>query len=127
MSKLQGGGDHAYDEKHDRGDIRARVARLEIPWSRYGVDPYGASRAHLRWALGFFALLYRHYFSVKVYGIQNVPPRGRGMLVGNHSGGIAIDAAMVLTACFLELEPPRLAQSMIEKFINKICETVNLF
>lgn len=101
-------------------DIEARIARLEIPFNRYGVDPYGASRWHLRWMLGLFGVLYRHYFSVKVFGIDKVPAHGRAMLVGNHSGGIAIDAAMVMAACFFEKEPPRLAQSMIEKFINKI-------
>ena len=101
-------------------DIEARIARLEIPFNRYGVDPYGASRWHLRWMMGLFGVLYRHYFSVKVFGIDKVPAHGRAMLVGNHSGGIAIDAAMVMAACFFEKEPPRLAQSMIEKFINKI-------
>jgi 1-acyl-sn-glycerol-3-phosphate acyltransferase len=110
--------DPAGRELHN--DIRSRIARLEIPWNRYGVDVYGASRWHLRWALGTLALLYRHYFSVKVFGIHNVPARGRAMMVGNHSGGIAIDAAMVIAACFLELEPPRLAQGMIEKFINQV-------
>jgi 1-acyl-sn-glycerol-3-phosphate acyltransferase len=40
--------------------------------------------------------------------------------VGNHSGGVAIDAAMVLASCFLEMDPPRLAQGMAEKFINRI-------
>ena len=100
--------------------IEERIGRLEIPFNRYGVDQYGTSRAHLKWMYGFFALLYRHYFSVKVYDIDRVPDRGRAMLVGNHSGGIAIDAAMVLAACFFEKNPPRLAQSMIEKFLNKI-------
>jgi 1-acyl-sn-glycerol-3-phosphate acyltransferase len=42
------------------------------------------------------------------------------MLVGNHSGGIAIDALMVVAACLLEMNPPRLAQGMAEKFISRI-------
>ena len=40
------------------------------------------------------------------------------MLVGNHSGGVALDGAMVLASMFFEMEPPRLAQGMVEKFIN---------
>jgi 1-acyl-sn-glycerol-3-phosphate acyltransferase len=66
------------------------------------------------------SFLYKHYFSVSVRGLENVPRRGRAMLVGNHSGGVAIDGAMVLASMFLEMDPPRLAQGMIEKFINKI-------
>ncbi|HWL84222.1 MAG TPA: 1-acyl-sn-glycerol-3-phosphate acyltransferase, partial [Polyangiaceae bacterium] len=41
------------------------------------------------------------------------------MLVGNHSGGVAIDAAMVCASAFFEMDPPRLAQGMAEKFINR--------
>ena len=41
------------------------------------------------------------------------------MLVGNHSGGVAIDGAMVLASMFFEMDPPRLAQGMAEKFINR--------
>src|SRR5262249_26933115 len=57
--------------------------------------------------------------SVQVFGVEHVPPRGRTMLVGNHSGGVAIDAAMVIASMFLEMNPPRLAQGMAEKFLNK--------
>jgi 1-acyl-sn-glycerol-3-phosphate acyltransferase len=104
----------------DDDDIKARIARLEIPFGRYGVDAYGASRTHLKWMFRTFGLLYRHYFSVKVFGIERVPARGRAVLVGNHSGGVALDAAMVIAACFFEKDPPRLAQGMIEKFIVQI-------
>jgi 1-acyl-sn-glycerol-3-phosphate acyltransferase len=104
----------------ERNEVRARVAKLEIPFGPYGVDAYGASRAHLCWMFRVFGLLYRHYFSVKVHGIDRVPARGRAVLVGNHSGGIALDAAMVIAACFFEKDPPRLAQGMIEKFIVRL-------
>jgi 1-acyl-sn-glycerol-3-phosphate acyltransferase len=41
------------------------------------------------------------------------------MLIGNHSGGVALDAAMVIASMLLEMEPPRLAQGMIEKFLGR--------
>lgn len=100
--------------------IRARVAEIEIPYNRYGVDPYGISRAHLARAFTSLAFLYRNYFRVEVTGVEHVPPRGRAMLVGNHSGGIAIDGMMVIASMFLDMEPPRLAQGMAEKFINRM-------
>jgi 1-acyl-sn-glycerol-3-phosphate acyltransferase len=95
------------------------IDRLEIPFNALGVDPYGVSKAHLRIALLVFEAFYRHYFSVRTRGIEHVPARGRAMLVGNHSGGIAIDAAMVVVSCMLEMDPPRLAQGMAEKFISR--------
>jgi 1-acyl-sn-glycerol-3-phosphate acyltransferase len=100
-------------------DIRNRVDRLELPFNLLGVDPYGVSKQHLRLSLTGLAAAYRWYFSVETRGIEHVPARGRAMLVGNHSGGIAIDAAMVIASCFLEMDPPRLAQGMVEKFLNR--------
>jgi 1-acyl-sn-glycerol-3-phosphate acyltransferase len=96
------------------------VDRLEIPFDALGFDPYGTSKAHLRVALTPLAALYRHYFSVETHGVEHVPVHGRAMLVGNHSGGVAIDAAMVVASCLLEMNPPRLAQGMAEKFIARL-------
>ena len=93
-------------------EVLARVDRLELPFDARGVDEFGVSKWHLSVAFRALALLYRNYFHVRCAGLENIPPRGRAMLVGNHSGGIALDAAMVIASCFLELEPPRLAQGM---------------
>jgi 1-acyl-sn-glycerol-3-phosphate acyltransferase len=41
------------------------------------------------------------------------------MLVGNHSGGVAVDGAMVLASTMLEMDPPRLSQGMVERFLHK--------
>lgn len=97
-----------------------RLERLELPFDAFGVDPYGVSRWHLRHFFTALSFLYRHYFRVRCEGITHVPPRGRAMLVGNHSGGVAVDGAMVIASCFLELEPPRLAQGMVEKFLQTL-------
>jgi 1-acyl-sn-glycerol-3-phosphate acyltransferase len=99
-------------------EVARRVDALEIPFNAHGVDPYGISRKELARWLSAGAQLYKHYFRVKAHGVHNVPARGRAMLVGNHSGGIAIDGAMVVISMLLEMNPPRLAQGMIEKFMN---------
>lgn len=100
--------------------VRDLVDRLELPFNSLGVDPYGVSKKHLTIFFGLLGFLYRRYFRVKAVGLEHVPPRGRAMLVGNHSGGYAIDGAMVLTSMLLEKDPPRLAQGMVEKFMNQI-------
>src|SRR5262245_32140124 len=97
--------------------VRARVDRLGLPWNEYGSDPYGISKHDLVWFFGAASFLYRHYFRVHAPGIEHVPSRGRAMLVGNHSGGIALDALIVITAMFLEKDPPRLAQAMADRFL----------
>ena len=101
-------------------EIDARLKRIELSFNAHGFDAYGVSRASLAAGMRVMGWLYRHYFTVRCRGIEHVPPRGRVILVGNHSGGYAIDAGMVIAACFLELEPPRLAHSMADRFINRI-------
>lgn len=101
-------------------EARERVGRLELPFSRFGVDNYGVSKKHLANWFTLLGVLYKQYFRVKAYGTEHIPPRGRAMLIGNHSGGIAIDGAMVIASMFFELDPPRLAQGMVEKFLNRV-------
>ena len=100
-------------------DIAARVDRLELPFDARGVDNYGVSKWHLTQAFRVVSLLYRNYFQVRANGIANVPPRGRVMLVGNHSGGVALDGLMVIASCFFDMDPPRLAHAMADRFINR--------
>jgi len=101
-------------------DVRERLERLEIPFNAHGVDPYGVSKEYLGPFFTALKFFFKYYFSVESHGIENVPRHGRVMLVGNHSGGVAIDGAMVIASQFFEMDPPRLAQAMAEKFLNKM-------
>ncbi len=101
-------------------EVRKRVDRLELPWNDFGIDNYGISKDYLAFNFSLLRPLYRHYFSVESHGVHHVPKRGRVMLVGNHSGGVALDGVMVTASMFFDMDPPRLAQGMVEKFMNKI-------
>ena len=96
--------------------IRARVMKLELPFNRYGLDRFGVSREHLALFYSILLPFYRRYFRVHTFGIEHVPARGRALIIGNHSGGLPVDAAMVVSALFQELEPPRHAHGMVELF-----------
>ncbi|MFB6262437.1 MAG: lysophospholipid acyltransferase family protein [Bradymonadaceae bacterium] len=100
-------------------EVRDRVDRLGLPFNRYGLDKYGVSKDHVA---AFFTLLepfYRRYFTVDCCGLDHVPNEGGVMLVGNHSGGVPVDGAMVLSSMFFEMEPPRLGHGMVDKFANR--------
>jgi 1-acyl-sn-glycerol-3-phosphate acyltransferase len=101
-------------------EVRDRVDRLEIPFNEYDYDPYGISKDRLGQFLSLMTFFYRHYFSIKSFGTEHIPTRGRAMIVANHSGGVPADAAMIIASVFLEKEPPRLAQGMVEKFANRL-------
>ena len=101
-------------------DVQERVARLEIPFSAAGIDPYGINKKDLRRFFTVLGAMYRHYFEMHHHGLEHVPQRGRAMLIGNHSGGVALDGGMVIASMFFELDPPRLAHSMVEKFLSTL-------
>ncbi|MCA9601219.1 MAG: 1-acyl-sn-glycerol-3-phosphate acyltransferase [Polyangiales bacterium] len=103
-----------------RREVADRLERLEIPFNRDGIDPYGIDRSHVDLFFCMLGWFQKRYFRFSAHGIEHIPARGRAMLVGNHSGGFATDAGMIISSCFFLKEPPRLAQGMAEKFINKL-------
>ena len=64
-------------------------------------------------------LLYRHYFRVETHGIENLPD-GRVLVIANHAGQVALDAAMIGTARVLEREPPRILRGMGEYWLPTV-------
>jgi 1-acyl-sn-glycerol-3-phosphate acyltransferase len=100
-------------------EVEARINALDLPFNRYGLDPYGVSRdALIRFHSGL-SWFYRRYFRVQCVGLDHVPASGRGMLIGNHSGGLPIDAGMVLSSMVLDHDPPRHVHGMVEYFAQK--------
>lgn len=97
-------------------EVRERVQRLDLPFSRWGLDPYGISKDHLALFLTVLGQAHKHYFRVRAVGIENVPDQGPAMLVSNHSGGLPTDGSMIIASIFFDHEPPRLAHGMVEKF-----------
>lgn len=70
-------------------------------------DEYGFNlEAIAKWE-GFFRFFYEEYFQVETLGLENIPADGRAVLVGNHSGGLPIDAFMLYTAVLHHHPCPR--------------------
>lgn len=100
--------------------VAERIDALEVPFNQFGLDPYGVSKDHLKAFFSFLGWFYINYFNVSVYGIEHIPDRDSALVIGNHSGGIPVDAGMLLTSLIMEHDPPRLAHAMVEKFANKL-------
>jgi len=103
----------------DEGELRDRLARLRADLGPLGVDPFGfdprsilAFARPIRW-------LYEHYFRVLARGIENVPD-GRVLLVSNHSGQLPFDGLMIAAALIFERDPPRVARSMVERWVPRL-------
>jgi len=84
-----------------------------------GEDPWGLNLSKSRESVRLTYPFYKHYFQVRVIGaekVQDVPY----MVVSNHSGQIAIDGMLITGAFILDVNPPRILRSMVERFVSSI-------
>src|SRR5260370_35317407 len=96
-----------------------RLSRVPLALGPTGVDPFGLDPHWVRYVLVTLALLHRKYFRADVNGIEGVP-RGRVLLVANHSGQLPIDGALIAAALFMDAEPPRFGRAMGEKWAGSL-------
>ena len=62
-------------------------------------DDFGMDVAYIkRYCRHLFRFLHNVYWRVEVEGIEHIPPRGRGVLVGMHRGFMPFDGVMALFA-----------------------------
>src|SRR5262249_455945 len=97
-------------------EIRSRIAAAPMELNSHGYDPWGFNTEVAARAMLGTALMYRYYFRAKTYGIENLPA-GRILLIGNHAGQIAFDAAMIGAATWVEAERPRIVRGMGEYWL----------
>ena len=102
-----------------QAEIHERMLRIPTRLNAYGYDPWGFHPDTARRAMLFTALLYRYWFRVAVHDMHRLPP-GRVLLISNHAGQVALDAAMIAAACFLEAEPPRIVRGMGEFWLPTV-------
>ena len=100
-------------------DFEARLSRVPRRLGEGGVDPFGLDPEWTKYALAGAAFLHRRYFRSEVFGAEHVP-RGRVLLISNHSGQVPLDAAMIGAALFLDVEPPRFIRAMVEKWTQTL-------
>ena len=96
---------------------QARLEQLTPPRNEFGVDPYGLDVEYVVSAIAPLLWMYRKYFRVQLYGVEQVPAEGRVVLVANHSGQLPFDAAMIEIALLIDKDPPRVARALVEKWV----------
>jgi 1-acyl-sn-glycerol-3-phosphate acyltransferase len=74
----------------------SRYAGEQDKWG-YNIDVFA------RWEI-LFRFLFEDYFNLTIRGLENIPNEGRAILVGNHSGLLPVDAA-VLAVCAANYHP----------------------
>jgi 1-acyl-sn-glycerol-3-phosphate acyltransferase len=93
-----------------------RISAITRTENEYGVDPFGFNLDYALSAMAPMLWLYKHYHRVETHGIEKVP-KGRVLLVSNHSGQLPMDGAMIGVAMLTEANPARAIRSMVEKWV----------
>ncbi|MBS2008010.1 MAG: acyltransferase family protein [Cyanobacteria bacterium SZAS TMP-1] len=87
---------------------------------RYGdrADAYGYNIDTVVAWNDFFRFFYEGYFDVQIVGLENIPDEGRGVLVGNHSGGLPIDAMLLLNGYLNKHPCPRRVRALAHNWLR---------
>lgn len=100
-------------------DIDNKIRHLPTPVNEFGYDPFGFKPDTLRYAALPAYLLYRHYFRVQTFDIENVSNRNY-MFIANHAGQLPFDGFLIAASLLLEKDPPRLVRSMVERWATTL-------
>src|SRR5438270_12480937 len=87
--------------------------------TEYGYEPLGFHRDEAKIAALVTSFLYRTYFRVEAHGVHNVP-KGRVLLVSNHSGQLPFDAVGIGGALLFDHDPPRIVRAMVERYVQTV-------
>ncbi len=101
-------------------EVKGRAHALAIRQNEYGYDPFGFHRDSIKLPLLFIRWLYESYFRCEAHGLENVPKTGRCLFVANHSGQLPFDGLVIGAALLLKAPQPRMARSMVERFIPTV-------
>lgn len=95
--------------------LKALEKRSPSYFQRYATeeDEFGYSiETFAKWE-PFFRFFLEDYFKVDIQGLENIPSEGAVMLVGNHSGLLPIDGAMMAVAMCNSHPAPRRVRYMV--------------
>lgn len=98
-------------------ELMRMLGRLRMRHRSESVDDFGADPKTEQSVARLVDFLYSSYFRVSVEGVENVPERGRCLLVANRSGLLPWDSVMIKAAVEREQPAHRRVRWLIEDFV----------
>ncbi|NJP05888.1 MAG: acyltransferase family protein [Chloroflexaceae bacterium] len=93
----------------------------------YTTDPYGFDEDILARVRPLMRFMYRFWWRIDAFGLENVPATGRALLVANHSGVLPWDGAMIATAIYDTHPARRLVRNLYLHWFNTLPMVAPLF
>lgn len=90
------------------------------PVGSLGYDAWGYSAEDAKLTLSMVRPLYKYLFRVEAYGLENIPAKGRVLIIANHSGYAPMDAGLLIYALATNRFAPRAARAMVERFLPMV-------
>lgn len=92
--------------------------KLTLTETETEVDPFGMDHAVVARIKPLFDYLYYKYWRVTATGLENIPVEGKALIVGNHSGTLPYDGAMIQVAITNEHQKRKGApRFLVEDFV----------
>lgn len=81
------------------------------------IDEFGRDYQYETKLKPIFDFFFYKYWRVSTYGLENVPSKGRALLVANHSGTLPFDGPMIRLAISNHHPSKRAARFLVEDFV----------
>jgi 1-acyl-sn-glycerol-3-phosphate acyltransferase len=94
----------------------ARFQHVKINDLGFGYDPFGLEIESALAALSVAKQVYKYWFRVESFGVENVPLEGPVMITPNHSGALPLDAVMVGVDLAVKMKKPRIMRAVVDNF-----------
>ena len=101
----------------DMADQLAQIPRAPGEFSR---DPWGMDKERSWLSFAISKRLYDDYFRVQANGLENVPHKGRLLVIANHSGQLPMDGVLIGMALSTNPHGARAPRAMIERFFPTV-------
>lgn len=93
----------------------------------YGYDAWGFNINGVKPFVEIGRFFYENYFRVETHGLENIPSKGRCLIISNHSGQLPIDGMMLGYSIVTNKLAPRAPKGMYERFVPQVPFISSLF
>ncbi len=107
-------------------DVAGRIDQAVGKLNSAGFDPWGLDPETLKRCVTLGLWFYKNYFRVTTYGLEQLP-KGRVMVVANHSGQLPFDAMMIGMALLIDAIPARIPRGMVDYWVPSLPFISDLF
>ena len=108
-------------------ELKKNFDQAHKPLGSLHYDRWGYHQDSAYLAAAFIRQMYEKYFHVEAFGREHLPTHGRAMIVGNHSGYLPLDAALVGYSLLTNPYGSRVPRAMTNRLFSAIPYIGNLF